>query len=190
MSGGLGPCSVAGPALSCRPDREGRTGARWGWGGLTFSLGRGLRQVPQAAGHAHQALLKGRHQVGLNRWARGRLRCRGMGAVWLILGVSGGPVPTSLLAALKPCFPLWPEDMLWGTGIITVRQVSEFRGLGCSHPLGRRPSGALALPSHSPSLATPRTAWTQAPRGLCSSSPAFPPTDPAWGPRGNSASGR
>ena len=44
------------------PGRPGR-----GWPHLLLG---GLGQVPQAAGHAHQALLESRHQVGLKQVGR------------------------------------------------------------------------------------------------------------------------
>ena len=49
----------------------------------------GLGQVPQAAGHAHQALLKGRHQVGLKEMAWDASGAGAWGAAGLTLGVSG-----------------------------------------------------------------------------------------------------
>lgn len=143
----------------------------------------GLGQVPQAAGHAHQALLKGCHQVGLKEMGMGCLRCHGVGGGWADSGglgedqcqpASWQPLNLASHSGLKT----WPgaQTSPWWGGSLEAS-----RGPAIPRPREAVPSGALALFGviPCPEPATPQNGlyFSPAPRPRASvlGSPCFSP---------------
>lgn len=142
----------------------------------------GLGQVPQAAGHAHQALLKGRHQVGLKEMGMGCLRCRDVGGGWVDSGglredqcqlASWQPLNLASHSGLKTC--LGHRHHHGGAGLWRHLEARL-----SSAPREPSPLGPWLYPVSlfAQSPPPPRTAWTsrqpRAPEPLLSVLPAFP----------------